>query len=264
MINICLITGASSGLGKAFAKLYAKEGCNLLLVGTNQERLEETRKEALEINEGLVVDYLVCDLSQKEELKRLYNYTIINDYFVNKLINNAGFGDRCDFKNMDIDFELKMTEVNCNAPLYLSRVFLDNMLKNNEGLIINVASIAGLYPGPFMSTYHCTKAFLVNFSEAITYELKDTKIKVFTLCPGPFNSRFVEKAHNDFTFKKKKPIEAMDVATKALKKVKKGKKMLIVGFKNRFEFFLSRLVPRSLMIKSSAKNLVKGGKSNEK
>ena len=158
---------------------------------------------------------------------------------------------------MDINIQLKMTEVNCNAPLYFMRVFLDDMIKYNEGHIINVASIAGLYPGPYMSTYHATKAYLISLSDAICYEVRKTNIKILTLCPGPFNSGFVAKAHNDYTFKKIKPIDANKVAEIAYLKSKKGKKFYIIGAKNRLTYFASRFVSRKMLVSSSAKLLAK-------
>ena len=131
------------------------------------------------------------------------------------------------------------------------------MIKYNEGHIINVASIAGLYPGPYMSTYHATKAFLVSLSDSISYEVRKTNIKVLTLCPGPFESNFVSRAHNDYTFKKIKPISASRVAKLGYEKSIKGKKFYIIGFKNRVTYFASRFVSRKMLVSSSAKLLAK-------
>ena len=131
------------------------------------------------------------------------------------------------------------------------------MIKNNEGHIINVSSIAGLYPGPYMCTYHCCKSFVYSFSSALSYELRKTNIKVLTLCPGPFNSKFVDKAHNGYTFKLKKPLEAADVARIAYKKSQKGKDLYIIGFNNRVQYFFSRFVPHSFVLKTSAKTIKK-------
>ena len=200
MIKATFITGASSGLGREFAKLYAKDGNNLILVGTNLERLQQTKKETLEINDKINVDIITADLSITEELKRVFQTVNEKNYFINNVINNAGFGDCCDFKDMDIDYQIKMTNVNCNALLYFSRVFLDDMLENNEGHIINVGSIAGFVPGPFMCTYHATKSYVLSIGEALSHELRKTKIKVLTLCPGPFESEFVKKSNNDYKF----------------------------------------------------------------
>ena len=251
-----LITGAANGLGYEFACIYAKENNNLLLVDIEENKLIE-KANALKENFKVNVDYIVADLSNKDELKKVYNYTLEKDYFVNNLVNCAGFGDRCDFVDMNIDKQLAMTDVDCNALLYFTKVFLDKMLKENEGHIINVASIAAFMPGPFMCTYHACKAFVLLLGEAISYEIRKSNVKLLTLCPGPFLSEFVKKAHNDYTFKKIKPVTAKKVAEFGYKKSIKGKSMAIVGFKNRLTVFACRFFPRKMVTMVSAKNMKK-------
>ena len=251
-----LITGAANGLGYEFACLYAKENNNLLLVDIEENKLIEKVNELKE-NFKVNVDYIVADLSNKDELKKVYNYTLEKDYFVNNLVNCAGFGDRCDFVDMNIDKQLAMTDVDCNALLYFTKVFLDKMLIENEGHIINIASIAAFMPGPFMCTYHACKAFVLLLGEAISYEIRKSNVKLLTLCPGPFLSEFVKKAHNDYTFKKIKPITAKKVAEFGYKKSIKGKSMAIVGFKNRLTVFACRFFPRKMVTMVSAKNMKK-------
>ena len=256
-MKITLITGASSGLGLEFSKLYAKDNNNLLLIGRNENKLKDLVNELKEINKDIFVEYMVADLEQKEELKKVYNYTVEKRYFVNNLVNSAGFGDRCDFKDMDIDKQMAMTDLNCNALLYFSRVFLDKMLENNEGHIINVGSIAGFMPGPFMCTYHATKAYVLFLSEAIAHEVRKTKVKVLTLCPGPFESNFVKLAHNDYTFSKIKPISAKKVAEFGYKKSLKGKRVAIVGLKNKVTVFACRFFSRKFVCSVSAQTMKK-------
>ena len=256
-MKITLITGASSGLGRELAILYAKDNNNLLLVGTNLKELELTKELVLKEN-NVICDVMVADLSEKIEMEKVYNYTLEKNYFVNNLVNNAGFGDRCDFKDMDVDFQLKMTEVNCNAVLYFTNVFIKKMLEEDEGHIINVGSIAGFLPGPYMATYHACKGFILLLGEAISHEIRKTNVKLLTLCPGPFMSKFVEKAHNDYTFKKIKPIKASEVARIAYKSSKKGKSLVVVGVKNKLTIFLTRLVPRKMTTSISAQTMKKG------
>ncbi len=255
-MKITLITGASSGLGLELARIYAKNNNNLLLVARSEDKLINIKKE-IEQEYNVFVDYKVIDVSKKEELSNLYQYTKEQDYFINNLVNNAGFGDREDFIDMDIDKQMQMTEVNCNAVLYLTKVFLNNMLLNNEGHIINVCSIAAFMPAPYMCTYHATKAFVLYLGEAISYEIRKSNVKLLTLCPGPFTSNFVNLAHNDYTFKKIKPISALKVANFAYKKSIKGKKLAIVGFKNKLTVFACRFFPRSFVTMISAKNIKK-------
>lgn len=255
-MKVTLITGAANGLGYEFACLYAKDNNNLLLVDVDQNKLLKTVEE-LNNKFDISVDYLVADLSCKDELKKVYSYTLEKEYFVNNLVNCAGFGDRCDFIDMDIDKQLAMTDVDCNALLYFTKVFLDNMLKNDDGHIINVASIAAFMPGPFMCTYHACKAYVLLLGEAISYEIRKSNVKLLTLCPGPFLSEFVKKAHNDYTFKKIKPVTAKKVAEFGYKKSIKGKSMAIVGLKNRLTVFACRFFPRKMVTMVSAKNMKK-------
>lgn len=254
-MKITLITGAASGLGLEFAKLYAKDNNNLLLVDINEEKLNNVKKELSNYN--VIVDSIVADLTKKEELVKVYNYTKEKDYFVSNLVNSAGFGDRTDFIDMDIDKQMAMTDVDCNALLYFSRVFLENMLKYNEGHIINISSIAGFMPGPYMCTYHACKAYVLLLGEAISHEIRKTNVKLLTLCPGPFLSNFVKEAGNDYTFKKIKPMTAEYVAKFGYKKSIKGKKLAIVGSKNRLTVFACRFFPRSMVTSVSAKNMKK-------
>lgn len=256
-MKIAMITGAASGLGKELARIYGEKGNHLFLVDMNQDNLAQVKEEFSSLFPSIQIFTFVADLSSKEGMKSVYTYARENGFFVNYLVNCAGFGDCTDFKDMDIDKQLAMTEVDCNAVLYFSRVFLDDMLANNEGHIINVSSIAGLYPGPYMCTYHCCKSFVFNFSQAISFELRKTKIKVLTLCPGPFNSRFVDRAHNGYTFKVKKPLEARDVAQIAYKQSMKGKNLHIIGFGNRLQYFFSRFVSHNFILKTSAKTIKK-------
>lgn len=257
-MNITFITGAANGLGKEFAKLYAKDNNNLLLVDIDEVALGSVKEELKNSFPNILIDTFIADLSKEEDLKKTYNYTLEKEYFVNNVVNAAGFGDRCDFKDMNIDKQLKMTNVDCNAVLFFTKVFLDEMLKRNEGHIINVASIAAFMPAPYMCTYHACKSYVLLLGEAISYEIRKTNVKLLTLCPGPFNSKFVELAHNDYTFKKIKPIEASDVALFGYKKSLQGKSLAIVGFKNRLTIFATRFAPRKVVTKSSAKTMKKG------
>lgn len=257
-MKVTFITGAANGLGKEFAVLYGKDGNNLLLADIDDVALNDVKEELSKIYPNIVIDTCIADLAKEEELKKVYKYTIDKGYFVNNVVNAAGFGDRCDFKDMDIDKQLKMTYVDCNAVLYFTKVFVDEMLKQNEGHIINVASIAAFMPAPYMCTYHACKSYVLLLGEAISYEIRKTNVKLLTLCPGPFLSKFVELAHNDYTFKKIKPVTAARVAEFGYKKSLKGKSLAIVGFKNRLTIFATRFAPRKFVTKTSAKTMKKG------
>ncbi len=258
-MKITLITGGSSGLGFELARCYLKDGNNVLLVSKNEERLNKAKAKLEEEFTNMSIDVFALDLSKTDELSKLLDYTKEKGYFVNNLANCAGFGDQCDFKDMDINKQIDMTNVNCNALLYFTRVYLDDMLKNNEGHIINACSIAGFLPGPYMSTYHATKGYVLLLGEAISHEIRKTKVKLLTLCPGPFDSNFVALAHNDYTFKKIKPISAEAVARFGYKKSLKGKSLAVVGAKNRLTIFATRLFSRKFITKASSNSTKKNG-----
>ena len=179
-----LITGASSGLGKELAKFYAKDKNNLLLVARNLDSLNKL-KEEIEALYKVEVDVLSKDLSNLNEVKEIKDYVLEKGYFINNLVNNAGFGDTKDFVNMDIDFNIKLNEVNINALMYLTHFVLKDMLKNDEGHIINVASVAGFLPSPHMSTYHASKAYVIYLTEAISEEIKKSNPVPACIC-SPF------------------------------------------------------------------------------
>lgn len=253
-----LITGAGGGLGKEFAYLYAKDGNSLVLVGAHMDSLCKAEAYVKAKVPTAIIDKVVADLSKRDELKKVYEYTKQKGYFIDNLVNSAGFGDCTDFKDMDIDRQMNMTDVNCNALLYFTRVYLDDMLANNEGHIINVSSIAGFVPGPYMCTYHATKGYVLLLGESIAYELKKTNVHLLTLCPGPFESKFVANAHNDYTFSKIKPASALKVAEYGYKKSKKNKSLAIMGFKNKLTCFAPRFFSRKFVTKCSAATLKKG------
>ena len=228
-----------------------------MLVSTSENKLKDLKNE-IENKYGVTADYISADLSQINECKKVFDYTQEKGYFVNNLINGAGFGDRADFKDMDVDLQIKMVNVNCNALLYFTRVFLTDMLKNNEGRIINVGSIAGFVPGPYMCTYHATKAFVLNLGESIAHEIRKSKVRLLTLCPGPFVSGFVGKAGNDYTFQKIKPVPAKKVAEFAYKKSLKGKRVAVYGCGNKLTVFAPRFFSRKFVASVSAGTLKKG------
>lgn len=256
-MKITLITGATGGLGRALAKIYAQNKNNLFLVSTKEDALKQLKTE-IENQYGVTVDYISADLSEKAQCEKVYSFVKSKGYFVNNLINAAGFGDRTDFKDMNIDLQMKLVAVNCSALLYFTRVFLSDMLENNQGHIINIGSLASFVPGPYMCTYHASKAFVLNLGESIAHEIRKTKVKILTVCPGPFISGFVEKAKNDWTFKKIKPVSAEKIAQFAYKNSIKGKTIAIYGFMNKVTAFAPRFFSRKFVASVSAGTLKKG------
>ena len=259
MKKYTLITGGSGGLGLELARLFAKDGNNILLVSSNLDKLNNA-KEGLLKEFKVDIEVLALDLSNPSNFKFVKKFTDSKDMFINSLVNCAGFGDRTDFVEMDIDKQIQMVELNCNAPMYLMHAYLKDMIKANEGHILNISSIAGFVPGPFMSTYHASKAFLSNLSEGVERELKGTGVKLTTVCPGPFDSGFVSRAGNEYTFSKIKPMTTLKVAEISYKALKKNKSFKVIGFKNKLMMFLTRFAPRKFVTNTSASQIKKKNK----
>src|SRR5947209_18469705 len=164
-MNTTLITGASSGIGEAFARKLGARGHNLLLVSRSEEKLITLCSEIGRAN-NIRAEYVRLDLSEHEAPARLLAETQKRNLQIDLLVNNAGFGSMGDFGKLDLENELKMIELNVRAVVELTHLFLVPMREHMRGSIINVASTAGFQPVPFMATYAATKAFVLSFSEA--------------------------------------------------------------------------------------------------
>lgn len=196
---IALVTGASSGIGKDMAKELAKRNYDLIIVARDQEKLKQVKKE-IEAEAKVKVEIMQIDLSQKEECIKLHD-TVFNKYgTIDVLINNAGFGDCGEFTETSLEKEINMIETNITAYHILMKLFLIDMVRENKGHIMNVASIAGFMPGPLMSTYYSTKAYVVRLTQSVRQELfmKKSKVKVTALCPGPVDTNFNKVANVKF------------------------------------------------------------------
>ena len=208
-----LITGASSGIGKEMAKILANSYDELVLVGRNKERLDSL---ANELEKKCKIDIEVIDLCDKEKCQQLY----LKYQQIDLLINNAGFGDYGEFIHTSLEKELDMIYTNVIAVHILTKLYLKDMKKHNHGHILNVASIAGFMPGPFMATYYATKGYVVRLSEAIREELRreHSQVKISILCPGPVATNFETTANVHFSFR---GMDCHKVAEYALKHLHK-------------------------------------------
>lgn len=246
-----IITGGASGLGREFAKLYAEEGYSLILVDINENLLHETAEE---IRSGQDVDIqtLVKDLSISSSSQEIYDYTVAHNLDVFGLINNAGFGVYGNFSETDLKAELNMAGVHVLAPIALTKLFLKGMLEQGEGEILNVSSLAGFQPGPLMSVYYSTKAFLISFTEAIARENKGSNVKISVLCPGVVNTNFRKNvAANKEAKIKSMNSDPRQVAHYGIRKMRRGKIICLPSVSCKFLAFLPRIVPRS-----TARNIV--------
>ena len=237
-----LITGASSGIGRDIARIYSQKGYNLVLVARSEENLNKLKTE-LE-NDKSNIEIISMDLSVKENCIELHKR--VKD--VDILINNAGFGDCGNFTKTDLEKEINMIKTNIIAYHILMKLYLKDMKEKNRGKILNVASIAGFMPGPLMSTYYATKAYIVRLSEGIREELKKEKsnVKISILCPGPVATNFNKVANVKFYLRE---ANSMNVAKYAVKKLEKGKFYIVPGIDIKISKFGVKIVPTPLISK---------------
>lgn len=242
-----LITGASSGIGKEMAIYLGELGWDLIIASRDKEKLEEISSTI-----KTKVKIVVIDLSDERCAKELYMLT--KNENIDLLINNAGFGLFGDYLNADLPTELKMIDLNIKAVHILTRMFLKDMNKKNKGYILNVASSAGLLRGgPLMSTYYATKGYVVDFTLAISEELRRnrSKVKVSVLCPGPVDTNFNKVAGVKFNISS---LSARYVARYAIDMIRyKNKLVIIPGFKVKLGVFFSRFVSIKWLLKITYK-----------
>lgn len=236
-----LITGASSGIGLEMAKYLASFDCELILVGRSKQKLEELQN-SLKVKSKVIV----ADLSDLTKVKEVYVLTK-NDN-IDILINNAGFGLFGNFYETDLNRELEMIHTNIEAVHLLTKLFLRDMKKRNSGYILNVASSAAFGPGPLMSTYYATKAYVNNLTEAINEELRreESNVVVSSLCPGPVDTNFNNVANVNFSVK---AMNSRDVARYAIDMMFKEKVVIIPGTYMKLALFGRRFLSRKTLRK---------------
>lgn len=236
-----LITGASSGIGTDMARVLVEQGHEVILVARRKGKLENLAKEL-----GDQAKVIVMDVSSTFNCMDLYNK--VKKEKIDILINNAGFGLFGEFTNSSIDKELDMIDLNIKGVHTLTKLFLKDFKKRGYGYILNVSSSAGFLPGPLMSTYYASKAYVLNLTQAIYEELKEEKsdVSVSVLCPGPVNTEFNKVANVEFALKS---MSSMKVAEYAIKKMFKRKLIIVPGIKMKLSIFFMRFVPRKLLLK---------------
>ncbi len=241
-----LVTGATSGIGRDMTKYLVSLGYKVFAVGRNRERLTEIKNE---FNDK--VETIERDISTKESCIELYNQ--LKNENIDFVINNAGFGIFGNFIETDLDKEINLINTNITAVHILTKLFLQDMVKRNEGRILNVASIAGMVPGPLMSAYYASKAYVIRLTEAIYEELRNqnSKVTISALCPGPVDTNFNKTANVHFSMK---PLPSEYVAKYAIDKAMQGKLIIIPGTKIKILSALNKLSPDKLTMKVVYKN----------
>lgn len=236
-----LVTGATSGIGRDITRYLASLNYEVYAVGRNIEKLEELQNEL-----GKNVKTIKMDISSKENCIALYEE--IKDKNIDLLVNNAGFSVFGNFTETDLEKEVNLINTNITAVHVLTKLFLKDMVKNNKGRILNVASIAGFAPGPLMAAYYSSKAYVLRLTESIYEELKKQKsnVTISVLCPGPVATNFNNVANVKFSIK---ALSSEYVAKYAIDKTLKGKLVIVPGMKIKILRILSKLSPDKLTMK---------------
>lgn len=247
MKETALITGASGGIGLELARLMAADGISLVLVARNESKLAAIKKE-LEDKGGEVL-LMPGDLTNEGFRTGLYHRLVERGISVDYLVNNAGMGDFGEYIHTKWEKGQELLNLNIMSLAHLTHLILGPMIKRKKGRILNIASIAAFQPGPYMSLYYASKAFVLSFSEALHKETQGTGVTVTALCPGPTNTGFVEVANleESMLFKSLKVAGAKEVAEYGYKVMKKGKAVAVHGFSNKVLVFSVRLAPRRLV-----------------
>jgi short-subunit dehydrogenase len=233
-----VVTGASSGIGKAFAQVLAAEGFDLVLTARREDRLRE-----LAASLPVKTEIFAADLGEADAPRRLFEFTQSRGIAPALLINNAGFGVFGEFRNLELDRQLEMVRVNCSAVTALTHLFLPAMIERRQGDILIVASTASFQAVPYQTVYAATKAFDLIFSEGIAEEVKRFGVRVCAVCPGQTRTEFHAIANEPIP-EVMSVHTAEQVARIGLRALRKGKHHVICGFSNRMGMELQRLAPR--------------------
>jgi short-subunit dehydrogenase len=246
MANVALITGASSGLGAEFARLFAADGHDLAVVARRRDRLEALAAE-LSSKYGVTTHVIVADLADPHGVAQTVGEAERLGLVITYLVNNAGFGSKGAFVDLEPARELAMVSLNAAAPLALTRAFLPAMVGRRSGRILMVSSAAGFQPGPYMATYYATKAFLSSFSEALGCELRGTGVTLTLSCPGVTATEFaaVAGSQRGRLGRLVHAAPAAAVAHEAYEAMMAGKPLVVHGRANRAGVQLLRLAPRA-------------------
>lgn len=249
---IALVTGASAGIGKAFAQALAQRRYNLVLVARSEEKLQAIAQR-LKGQTGVDVYILAQDLTVPEAAAQVFAAVEEKNLTVDLLVNNAGFGDYGGFSDSSRSKQLTMIQLNIAALVDLTYQFLPSMQQHGSGGIINLSSTAAFLPIPYMSVYGATKAFVLNFSEALWAENREKGVKVLAVCPGPVKTEFFQEAgFNDSAAPKiAGPVTTPEaVAQEALGAYDAAQSHIVTGgIYNQLVSILPRFLPRTNLLK---------------
>ena len=242
-----LITGASEGIGREFAFLFANDGYPIILVARNSARLEELSKE-LSFRFGAKTKIISKDLSSPNAALELKTEIDREGLNVEILINNAGFGSYGFFHEIPWETTETMLKLNMITLTHLTRLFLPPMVQARRGKILNVASTAAFQPGPLMACYFASKAYVLFFTEALANELSGTGVTATTFCPGPTATQFQKRSGTEDIRENTFAMDAAHAVKIAYRGLMKGKTLIVPGFFNKLLAILVRLSPRKIVM----------------
>ena len=249
-----LITGATSGIGRALAERFAQANFDLALIARNETRLAKTKRE-LEATYGINAGVFPHDLSDPASPDTLVHHLSIENIHVDVLVNNAGYGAYGPFVGTSLESQLGMIQLHVHALTHLTHLLLSGMIERGHGRILNVASTAAFQPGPGMAVYFATKAYVLSFSEALHAEVRDRGVTVTTLCPGPTSTEFFERASMERSgLTSKSLVMGVDpVVDAGFRGLMRGKRVVVPGWKNKVGAFLARRAPQRLVLALSGR-----------
>ncbi len=247
--KLSVVTGASGGLGKAFAERLAANGSNLVLTARNQERLRDCADEIAE-KYPVSVQAIATDLSLPDSPQNIFEEMNRLGLTADVLINNAGFNVYGRFEDSNLDRELEMLRLQVIATTQLTKLFLRGRDRNQRNKILNVSSLAAFVPGPFVSVHFASRAHLLNFSLALSEEFRGTDVHVTCLCPGPMQTGFFDRAGmTDVRLASNWPLKLLtpsEVGSQGYDAMISGRQMVVPGMRNRLFGLAARLAPFSL------------------
>jgi short-subunit dehydrogenase len=239
-----LVTGASSGLGMELAKLFAANGHDVVLVARRRDKLEELAAH-LRAAHGVVAVVLAEDLADAGAPRRIFDDLAARAIEVEFLVNNAGFATSGAFATLDLAREMSLVQVNVSAVTHLTGLFLPRMVARQSGRILNIGSTAGFQPGPFMTSYYASKAFVNTFTEALAYELRGTGVIATVCCPGATATEFSGIAGTSRSrLFRMGATSAPFVARHAYRALMAGQSMSLPGWRAKLGLFLVRIGTR--------------------
>lgn len=241
-----LITGASGGFGADFARLFAQDGYDLVLIARSEGKLKQLAQELVS-QHGIRALVIAQDLTAAAAPQQIFDQLQTAGVQVEVLINNAGFASYGLFHELDMNKELELVQLNVKTLVHLTRLFLPGMVQRGRGRVLNVASTAAFQPGPLMANYYASKAYVLSFSEALANELEGTGVTTTCLCPGPTRTGFQDRAAmQESKLVQGGLMDSMTVARQGYAGLVAGKTIIVPGFQNWIGTFLPRFVPRKM------------------